>query len=274
MTETIRFDVRIHQERISRADGTIGLAGWSDEIKKQCITVVKLGPWEKALFVLPNDLARPECNVRDATLTVHLQHHDDDGGWRDLTTQAFTWRPDRGWSNADTPTLGAYLFATMGYKARYPNEVNDDRLRFLVEARITAGGQAVTAKKELALFNGQSSLADVEDLFDLVGFDPRGLQWALDAQHGGVDKVDVSVVADDKAYTASLSPVDGDKGARRPGPIAFLVPRGARVTATVTAETTDGKTLAWQKSGDDLRKVATNPRSITLRTSDFAPQSR
>jgi hypothetical protein len=46
------------------------------------------------------------------------------------------------------------------------------------------------------------------------------------------------------------------------------------VTATVTAETTDGKTLAWQKSGDDLRKVATNPRSITLRTSDFAPQSR
>ncbi len=246
-TEIIDFTVRKHQVRKSVVSGFIGIGRYSKEIKERLVSIVPLGPWQSAFFLLPNVGGSSELGITQVDLEIGLSDNE-----QVRQSQVVVWTPDGGWKDRNGKLRTVLSFALMGLTA---SGFDVTKAKFKTKAQITLKREVLTVNQTMSVFDGETAIRTPLTAVDVVAVDGSLLSWNRIDNVSNLAAVNVKLQSGDRVFSGRLKPWRIDGNWTEPSPFYWLIPKGEQpVTASINYLYNNGKRKNWVDNGKDLLK--------------------
>lgn len=241
----------------------LGIGEFSDEVKKNAITIMPPGNWSYSYFYLPAVGDEAGRAIKTITLNVTPQMIDPKNRSEKIQiprteTEMAIWKPDTGWMDGNSgKEIDKILFAMQGIT----NELEKKKIpledcSYAVEMVANMGNERLVFKSESKFLNGGIPVSTPLTQLEPVMVDCDYLTFGRDK--GQLAKVTVSIDSTfpKKIYNATVSgATDSDKRM-----LVFLVEkqdedRKNPVKAKITFTLVGGKTVAWKNNGKNLQDL-------------------
>ncbi len=269
--EVFKFDKQKIIESNTSCGGFIGLSGYSDAIRKECITVVPPGNWAEVKFTLPAVGDDPRLNIKQVDLTVSMVDKDGNsakisdtpGEAGQIPQQSVTWTPSTGYwyaGAAKTVERTVLVFPMQYIFEKFRANLRD--FRFKVEAKIT---QVLPGKTPAVMtfvsyqpvIDGDSPVTSPLDCVETFTINAGLLTFKMADKTAPLKMLTANVAFKDesvptpKTITLTASIMDPTKGTE----VVFLVPRNRTFTSNVKFSLDKVGDKPWQYASyaGDLR---------------------